>query len=41
MKKRNDLVDIYKFISSLIIMLYHSYHLDGIAQYPCGGVYFR
>lgn len=39
MKKRNDLIDVYRFIASLIIMLYHSYHLDGIKHYPCGGGY--
>lgn len=33
-KQRNGLIDIYRFIMAICIMLYHSYHLHGIANYP-------
>lgn len=37
MKSKNGIIELYRFISAMIIMIYHSYHLDNITGYPCGG----
>lgn len=32
--KRNDYVDIYKFVMAIGILFFHSYHLDNITNNP-------
>ena len=42
MKKRNNAVDVMKFIFSLLILFYHTIYVispDSIKIYPGGGVY--
>lgn len=39
MKKKNGLIELYRFIASIIIMIYHSYHLYNVSDYPCRGGY--
>lgn len=39
MKSKNGIIELYRFISAIIIMVLHSYHLNNITGYPCKGGY--
>lgn len=39
MMKKNGIIELYRFISSVIIMIYHAYHLYNVNDYPCRRVY--
>lgn len=36
----NYFVDLYRMIAAVIVVFYHSYHLDNIHLYPFGGDIF-
>ncbi len=40
-EKRNGLVDVYRMVGAIVIMINHSYHIDSIGEYPFNhGFYF-